>query len=45
MMTRKNLEGSQMRIGEEDGTREPYPSQKKMTRAPKTMNRLTGSHR
>jgi len=44
MMREKDLEGSQMRVGKEDGTRDPHPSQKKTTMKPKTMNSLTCSH-
>jgi len=31
MIKGNDLEGSQMRIGKEDGTRDPHSSQKKMT--------------
>jgi len=44
MMREKDLEGSQMRVEKEDGTREPQPSQKKTTMTPKTTNSLTCSH-
>jgi len=44
MMMEKELEGSLMRVGEEDGTRDPHPSQKKMTRTPRTTNSSTCSH-
>jgi len=45
MMREKDLEGSQIRVGKEDGTRDPHPSQKKKTTmTPKTMNSLTCSH-
>ena len=44
MMREKDLDGSQMRVGKEDGTRDPHPSQKKTTMKPKTMNSLTCSH-
>ena len=43
IMTRKDLEGSQMRIGEENGTRDQHPSQKKTTMTRKTVS-LTCSH-
>jgi len=44
MMMERDLEGNQMREGREDGTRDPHPSQKKMTMTPKTTNSLTCSH-
>jgi len=40
MMSEKDLAGSQMRVGKEDGTRDPHPSQKKMTMTSRTMNSL-----
>jgi len=45
MMTEKDLEGNQMRVGKEDRTSDPHPSQKRMTMTPKTMNTSTCSHR
>jgi len=44
MVRDKDLEGIQMRVGKEDGTRDPHPSEKKMTMSPKTKNSLTCSH-
>jgi len=44
MMREKDLDGSQMREGKEACTRDPHPSQKKMSMTSKTMNSLTGSH-
>jgi len=44
MMREKDLEGSQMRVGKEEGTRDPHPSQKRMTIMPKTRNSLPCSH-
>jgi len=41
MTTREDLEGTQMRIEKEDGTRDPHPSQKKTTTRSRTMNSLT----
>jgi len=38
MVMEKDLEGSQMKDGREDGTRDPHPSQKKTTMTPKTTN-------
>ena len=43
MMKEKALEGSQMRVGKEDGTRDQHPSQKKTTMTPKMTNSLTCS--
>jgi len=37
----KDLAGNQMRIGKEDGKRDPHPSQKKLTMTPKTTNSST----
>jgi len=44
MMREKDLAGSQMRVGKEDGMRDPHRSQKKKTMSPKTTNSLTCSH-
>jgi len=44
MMREKDLDGSQMKAGREDGMRDRPPSQKKMPMTPKTMNSLTCSH-
>jgi len=43
MIKEQGLEGSQMRIEKEDGTRDPHPGQKKMTTMSRTMNSLTCS--
>jgi len=40
IMREKDLVGSQMRVGKEDGTRDQHPSQKKMTMTSRTMNAL-----
>jgi len=40
MMREKALAGSQMRVGKEDGTRDPHPSQKEMTMTLRMMNSL-----
>ena len=44
MMREKDLEGSQMRVGKEERTRDPHPSQKRMTIMPKRRNSLSCSH-
>jgi len=44
LMREKDLEESQMRVGKEDGTRDPHPNQKKKTMRPKKTNCLTCSH-
>jgi len=44
MMMKKDLDESQMRVGKEDRTRDPPPSQKKTTMTSRTMNSLTCSH-
>ena len=44
MMREKDLEGTQMRVGKEDGTRDPHPSLNQTTMTLKTMNNLTFSH-
>jgi len=43
MMKGKDLEGSQMRIGGEDGTRDPHPSQRKTRTTSRMINSLTCS--
>jgi len=43
MMKGKDLEGSRMSVGKEDGTRDPHSSQKKKTTTSRTMNSLTCS--
>jgi len=45
MMREKGLEENQTRAGKEDGTRDPYSSQKETTMTPKTTNSLTCSDR
>jgi len=40
MMREKDLAGSKMRVGKNDWTRDPHPSQKKMTMTLRTMNSL-----
>ena len=44
IMREKDLEGNQMRVGKEDGTRDPHPSQKKISMTLRTMHNLTCSH-
>jgi len=44
MMREKDLEGNQMRVGKEDGTRDPHPSQKKISMTLRTMHNLTCSN-
>jgi len=44
LMREKDLDESQMRVGKEDGTRDPHPNQKKKTMRPKKRNCLTYSH-
>ena len=45
MMREKDREGSQMRVGKEDGMRDPHPRLNKTTMTPRTTNSLTCSHR
>ena len=44
MMTERDLVGNQMRVGKEDGTRDPHPSQRKIVMTPKTTHSSTCSH-
>jgi len=44
MTMEKDLAGSQMRVGEEDGVRDLHSSQKKMTMTPRMTNSSTSSH-
>ena len=37
-MREKHLEESQMRVGKEDGRRDPHPNQPKKTKKPKKTN-------
>jgi len=41
----EDLEGNQMKVGKEDGTRDPHPSLNKTSMTPGTTNNLTYSHR
>jgi len=43
-MREKDLEGGQMRVGKEDGTRDRHPSEKKNSMTLKTTNSLICSH-
>jgi len=44
ILREKDMEGSQMKVGKENGVRDPHPSLNKTTMTPRTTNNLTCSH-